>query len=314
MSKIPSFSGLYPNTSPVKERIRKAIKSRKTMNLNTLNKLTKSIARQTLMKMTEVTHDMNQFELLLHSTTIDIDWDQVSKEVKLSSEVCEWEWRNKRFPLLNFKEFTRQELEKLRNLLLKNNYNFIKSTHELLVNRTPYFVYKTFLKKIKKINLIGKWTSEEDSILKKAVSEIGQDWKTVAYYLQNRSPAQCLQRWNFSLNPQIKKGRWSKKEDEQLLKGVQEFGKKWNKIRVDGRTDAQIRERFENVLNPHLNKGPWTMEEGKRLKDLVDKIGPKWSIISLEFPNRTDNMCKREWTTLTRAERDSSSEARVNIK
>lgn len=273
------------------------------MNLKSQNLLLKSITRQTLMKISEISEEMNQLELLLLSASIDINWEQVSKEVKLPKEVCEWEWKNRKFPLLNFKEFTKKELENLKSLLVKFNCrNFIKITQELQGKRTPFFVYKTFLRKIKKINIKGKWTKEEDLILKKAVKDIGQEWTRVAYYLQNRSPAQCLQRWNFSLNPKIKKGRWSKEEDLQLLKGIQEFGKKWNKIRVEGRTDAQIRERFENVLNPQLNKGPWTEAERQLLKDLVGKIGPKWSIISQEIPNRTDNMCIREWKRIKNKE------------
>lgn len=161
-------------------------------------------------------------------------------------------------------------------------------------------MYKTFIKKLKGTK--RKWSLEEDEILKESVSKLGKkSWIRVAAFLPNRSPKQCLQRWNFALSPKIKKGRWSKEEDLILLKGIEEHGRgKWSLIKVPGRTDAQIRERFENVLNPDLNRGPWSEAERKLLKSLVESIGPKWSIISQELPNRTDNMCVREWKRIQR--------------
>lgn len=289
--KIPSFSSKYISSNIL---IRNYLK--KNFSLKECNSLIKAITRQTLMKMTEITTQLSELELLVHSAVVDIDWEQVSREVKRSKQECEWEWRNRKFPLLNFKEFTCKELQQLQELIIKyKGRNWIQITREFGGNRVPWFVYKTFVKRIKKVNLRGKWTSEEDLILKKTVQEIGTIWTRVAVALPYRSPAQCLQRWNFSLSPQIKKGRWSKEEDLQLLKGFKEFGKKWNKIQVHGRTVAQIRERFENVLNPQINRGPWTDEERKILLDLVGKIGHKWSIISRVLVNRTDNMCKREW-------------------
>ena len=146
---------------------------------------------------------------------------------------------------------------------------------------------------------MGKWTDQEDQILKDSVSRLGvKSWILVAANLPNRSASQCLQRWNFTLSPKIKKGRWSKEEDAALLEGIRKYGRgKWKLISsvVPGRTDAQIRERFENVLNPDLNRGPWSVSERETLASLVQTIGPKWSIISQELTNRTDSMCKREW-------------------
>ena len=37
---------------------------------------------------------------------------------------------------------------------------------------------------------------------------------TVADYLGDRTSNQCLNRWEKSLNPSIKRGKWSQKEDE----------------------------------------------------------------------------------------------------
>ena len=57
----------------------------------------------------------------------------------------------------------------------------------------------------------GKWTVEEDEILKKAVSlHKGKNWKKIAEHLDGREDTQCLHRWQKVLNPSLVKGPWTK--------------------------------------------------------------------------------------------------------
>jgi hypothetical protein len=44
-----------------------------------------------------------------------------------------------------------------------------------------------------------------------------------------RTPNQCSFRYTKSLCPTIKKGKWTKEEDEALRKGVAAFGRMWTK-------------------------------------------------------------------------------------
>ena len=57
----------------------------------------------------------------------------------------------------------------------------------------------------------GKWTGEEDEILKQAVvHHRGKNWKKIAEHLEGREDSQCLHRWQKVLNPSLVKGPWTK--------------------------------------------------------------------------------------------------------
>ncbi|KAL0487119.1 transcription factor myb [Acrasis kona] len=112
-----------------------------------------------------------------------------------------------------------------------------------------------------------------------------------------------------TLNPAIKKGRWSLQEDKRLAMSVHAYGdpndpsasRTWIKIRkhILGRTDVQCRERWCNILNPELNSGPWTEEEDEKLCNAIETVGVgKWSRIAQMCTPRTDNQCWRRWKTL----------------
>lgn len=55
----------------------------------------------------------------------------------------------------------------------------------------------------------------------------------------------CRKRFFHSLAPDLKKGRWSKEEDALLLKGLEEMGPIWYKVRLSHRdlVDAFARRR-----------------------------------------------------------------------
>lgn len=57
----------------------------------------------------------------------------------------------------------------------------------------------------------GKWTPEEDEILKKAVEKHGgRNWKKISDLLDGRTDVQCLHRWQKVLRPGLVKGPWTK--------------------------------------------------------------------------------------------------------
>jgi nuclear transport factor 2 (NTF2) superfamily protein len=93
----------------------------------------------------------------------------------------------------------------------------------------------------------GKWTKEEDELLRRAVElHKGKNWKTIASYFHGRTNVQCLHRWQKVLNPQLVKGPWTKEEDELLKKYVSIYGPKtWALIakELGGRIGKQCRER-----------------------------------------------------------------------
>ncbi|KAI9494532.1 Homeodomain-like protein [Zychaea mexicana] len=63
----------------------------------------------------------------------------------------------------------------------------------------------------------GRWTAEEDDKLRFAVCEFGENsWKDVGALVLTRTPHQCRIRWIQTLDPNIKRGRWSQEEQIRL--------------------------------------------------------------------------------------------------
>eukprot|EP00210_Caulerpa_lentillifera_P008898 g8489.t2 len=65
----------------------------------------------------------------------------------------------------------------------------------------------------------GKWQNEEDLELLKSVLRNGLDWESVAREIGSRSPAQCRERFVYSIEPSLhrdKGSRWSQEDANQL--------------------------------------------------------------------------------------------------
>ena len=81
------------------------------------------------------------------------------------------------------------------------------------------------------------------------VQQYGVDnWGEVAKFFPERSDIQLQNRWYKVLDPKIVKGPWTKEEDDQVLKLMEQFAnrpKKWADIanELEGRTAKQCRER-----------------------------------------------------------------------
>lgn len=97
-----------------------------------------------------------------------------------------------------------------------------------------------------------QFTFEEDKMLKKAVSDVGDnDWEKVAMLLPNRTPRQCRDRWNKYLSPNIRGSMWTDEEDQLLLSLIQKYGNKWSKIStfIKGRSDINIKNRYKQLVS-----------------------------------------------------------------
>ncbi|XAR63109.1 hypothetical protein NMG60_11022935 [Bertholletia excelsa] len=147
----------------------------------------------------------------------------------------------------------------------------------------------------------GGWTEEEDKILIAAVEKFqGKNWKKIAECLPNRTDVQSLHRWQKVLNPNLKKGGWTKEEDEIILEQFHKKGnKKWSEIAksLTGRIGKQCRERFYNHLNPEINKNPWSKEEELTLIRAHSIYGNKWAELAKVLPGRSENSIKNLWNS-----------------
>ncbi|CCF59423.1 hypothetical protein KAFR_0H00130 [Kazachstania africana CBS 2517] len=126
-------------------------------------------------------------------------------------------------------------------------------------------------------------------------------WENLASKFENslRTGKDLRKRWTGSLDPNLKKGRWTKEEDELLVKAYEKHGSHWLSVSMEiaGRTEDQCAKRYIEVLGP-TSKGrlrEWTVEEDLALISKVKKYGTKWRKISSEMTFRPSLTCRNRW-------------------
>lgn len=163
----------------------------------------------------------------------------------------------------------------------------------------------------------NKWTYEQDQKLTKLL--IGQyklrmniaeyngekidvdtiDWAAIAIRLDNRKAKECRKRWVSSLDPNLRKGKWTKEEDDLLVSAYKRHGPQWQKVasEIDGRNDDQCSKRYTEVLHSDTKERlkPWRMDEDLTLIDGVKQYGTKWRTISNSLPGRPSLTCRNRW-------------------
>ncbi|NXS36228.1 SNPC4 protein, partial [Pomatostomus ruficeps] len=235
------------------------------------------------------------------------DWDKISNihfDGRRNSEELRKFWQNWEHPSINKKEWTEEEIERLKEIAANHNYlDWQSIAQELGTNRTPFQClqkYQIYNKDLKR----KEWTKDEDQMLLELVQEmrVGSHipYKKIAYYMEARDSAQLIYRWTKSVDPSLRRGPWTPEEDAMLMAAVKKYGEKdWYKIRteVPGRSDAQCRDRYLKALHWDVKKGKWSMEEEEQLIELVEKHGlGHWSKIASELPHRTGSQCRSRWT------------------
>ena len=119
-----------------------------------------------------------------------------------------------------------------------------------------------------------RWSHDEDEFLRARASTDCSNMLDLARSL-GRTEAQCRNRYQKVIKPNLVKGRWTVGEDQLVLNTVGEGVTRWSDValRVPGRTAKQCRERWMNSLNPSLKKAPWSTSEDKLLLSLQRKRG-----------------------------------------
>ncbi|XP_039024675.1 transcription factor MYB72-like [Hibiscus syriacus] len=100
----------------------------------------------------------------------------------------------------------------------------------------------------------GPWSPQEDLKLITFIQKYGhENWRALPKHAGLlRCGKSCRLRWINYLRPNVKRGNFSKEEEETIIRLHETFGNKWSKIasHLPGRTDNEIK----NVWNTHLKK------------------------------------------------------------
>ncbi|KAJ5653598.1 hypothetical protein N7490_000601 [Penicillium lividum] len=155
------------------------------------------------------------------------------------------------------------------------------------------------------------WSRLEDEKLLSLVQNLndqrgkeGGNWSEISRHLPGRSNKDCRKRWFHSLDPALRKGRWSKEEDELLLAAYKRLGPAWKDIAllIEGRKDDQCAKRYNDILNPSARDRlkNWSAEEDQYLAAKVQELGHKWAAISAGLPGRPPLTCRNRWRRLSK--------------
>jgi hypothetical protein len=145
-----------------------------------------------------------------------------------------------------------------------------KKISKLLPQRDPPPCSQHWKKVLDPSLVKGYWTSEEDTKLRLLKSGHDRTWSDIAKHIEGRSAKQCRERWNNSLNPHLKRGKFTPQEDELLMEGWKRFGPRWNLIihMLPGRTQTKIRDRFKSLRVRHKEiVNQWERMYGSRGSD-----------------------------------------------
>ncbi|XP_048533447.1 transcription factor MYB87-like [Triticum urartu] len=98
----------------------------------------------------------------------------------------------------------------------------------------------------------------------------------------------------------VKKGKWSREEDDLLKKHIEKYGigRSWQALAETlglQRCGRGCRARWLNYLRPGLKHGNFTPAEESIICEMYSKRGSCWSVIAAQLPGRTDLAVKNYW-------------------
>ncbi|XP_065593329.1 snRNA-activating protein complex subunit 4 [Cyrtonyx montezumae] len=185
-----------------------------------------------------------------------VDWQAVAQELGTNRTAFQclqkYQACNKD---LKRKEWTRDEdkmlLELVQEMRVGSHIPYKKIAYYMEGRDSAQLIYR-WTKSVDPSLKKGPWTPEEDAMLLAAVEKYGErDWYKIRTEVPGRSDAQCSDRYLKALHRDVKKGKWSLEEEEQLIDLVQKHGLgHWSKIasELPHRTRSQCLSKWKIMI------------------------------------------------------------------
>lgn len=165
---------------------------------------------------------------------------------------------NKVFAIIkvrNKKKWTKEEDLKLIKLAERNKEKHWKEISKNFLNKNPLQCFSRY-KRIKPGIIKGTWTKEEDDRILSLVSIYGKSWSKLAKIMKSRNGKQIRDRFINVLDPEVKKGKFTYKEDKKIKELYVKYGPRWATIArgLPNRTPDMIKNRFHSSIKKFLYK------------------------------------------------------------
>lgn len=99
----------------------------------------------------------------------------------------------------------------------------------------------------------------------------------------------------------LRKGTWSKEEDQLLRRCIEKFGEgKWSQVPLKAglnRCGKSCRLRWLDYLQPNIKRGDFEPDELDLIIRMHKLLGNRWSLIAGRLPGRTANDIKNYYNT-----------------
>ena len=173
------------------------------------------------------------------------------------------------------------------------------------LQRGPSTVKSRWSDKLSETLTRGPWKlTEDEAIMAEGLAAAKQrrlpNWQQLSAEMK-RGPTAIALRWRGVLNPALKWGRWSSKENDFLIRAVQQTAEKgqrisWTEIgREIQRSGKAVRTRWDH-LKGICKQGPFTASEDAIILERCEK-GKSWDDIAVHV-KRSERSLKKRYVRL----------------